>query len=620
MKYRTEIDGLRALAVVPVILFHAGFELFSGGFVGVDVFFVISGYLITTILIDDIEIKRFSLIDFYERRARRLLPALYLMMAITFIVSGFFWSPYDIKNVAQSIVATTFFANNLLLILEGNDYFNALNFEADINPLIHTWSLAVEEQFYMVFPLLLLIRSFKINSRYLPLILVLGMFSLSWALYRFNFTTPENQHYIFYATEARVWQLLLGSVCAVLIRDKLILKVNSFWSTLLASLGVMLLLASIFEIVSTETIGYLFFLIPSVGSALIILFTLNENYIKKLLSIRIFVVIGLGSYSLYLWHQPILSFFSYKLVQAVDKTHKIDTQTTLVALLLTAGVAFLSYFFVERPFRNRQLVKLSTLSLGLFVVSIVFVFIGSLGHATSGFWRQKISDRQHLYINSDLEVAKVKNSDWGKIENIQSPIGVIGDSTSQDLQKAFQSVGVRVDNFPLDGTCFKKIIINGDCRGTSLAALVDFVNGKSRVYLVSNILGEGKDAVDGYILMYEKFSIETEFFVIGPFQFNKVSNVSFVAASRGVNPEEIFFKAMDSRIKNVENLLLEKIPGSRFISKYNMYCDDKIKKCNLYDVNELPIFHDGLHHTVEGWRDYGLRMSRFIRSGYLAAV
>ena len=147
MKYRAEIDGLRALAVFPVIFFHAGFELFNGGFVGVDVFFVISGYLITTILIEDIENKRFSIVYFYERRARRILPALFLVMLSCIPFAWFWLTPNDLKDFGESLIAVSTFSSNFLFWLESG-YFEAT---AELKPLLHTWSLAVEEQYYIIF-------------------------------------------------------------------------------------------------------------------------------------------------------------------------------------------------------------------------------------------------------------------------------------------------------------------------------------------------------------------------------------------------------------------------------------------------------------------------------------
>ena len=155
MKYRPEIDGLRALAVVPVILFHAGFELFSGGFVGVDVFFVISGYLITTILIEDLENQRFSLVSFYERRARRILPALFFVMFVCIPFAWMWMLPSQMKDFSQSLVAVSLFASNVVFWRESG-YFDAA---AEEKPLLHTWSLAVEEQYSVIFPIFLYLAS-----------------------------------------------------------------------------------------------------------------------------------------------------------------------------------------------------------------------------------------------------------------------------------------------------------------------------------------------------------------------------------------------------------------------------------------------------------------------------
>ena len=151
MKYRAEIDGLRALAVLPVILFHAGFEWFSGGFVGVDVFFVISGYLITTIIISEMAEGKFSIVNFYERRARRILPALFFVMAACLPFAWVWLTPNDLKDFGQSLVAVSTFSSNILFWLESG-YFDRA---AELKPLLHTWSLAVEEQYYILFPIFL---------------------------------------------------------------------------------------------------------------------------------------------------------------------------------------------------------------------------------------------------------------------------------------------------------------------------------------------------------------------------------------------------------------------------------------------------------------------------------
>ena len=174
MKYRKEIDGLRALAVLPVILFHAGFKTFSGGFVGVDIFFVISGYLITTIIVDEVEKGSFSLRNFYERRARRILPALFFVMLCTLPLAWFFMLPQDLKSYSQSLVAVPLFLSNVLFWLTSG-YFDRVS---ELKPLLHTWSLAVEEQYYVLFPLFLMLV-WKLGKRWIiTLLLLVAIFSV----------------------------------------------------------------------------------------------------------------------------------------------------------------------------------------------------------------------------------------------------------------------------------------------------------------------------------------------------------------------------------------------------------------------------------------------------------
>ena len=181
MKYRSEIDGLRALAVVPVILFHAGFELFSGGFVGVDVFFVISGYLITTILIEDLENQRFSLVSFYERRARRILPALFFVMFVCIPFAWMWMLPIQMKDFSQSLVAVSLFASNVLFWRESG-YFDAA---AEEKPLLHTWSLAVEEQYYVLFPIFLFLAWRYGKNRVFWMIVAIACFGKNSQSFRF---------------------------------------------------------------------------------------------------------------------------------------------------------------------------------------------------------------------------------------------------------------------------------------------------------------------------------------------------------------------------------------------------------------------------------------------------
>jgi len=211
MKYRSEIDGLRALAVIPVIFFHAGFESFSGGYIGVDVFFVISGYLITTILINSLEEKNFSLIDFYLRRAKRILPALFLIMLICIPFAWMWMLPYDLKNFSQSLVAVTFFASNFLFTIESG-YFDS---QSENKPLLHTWSLAVEEQYYLIFPIFLFLCWKFGKNKIFWFIVILA--SISFIISEWGWRNKPIAN--FFLAPSRIWEIFAGSIAALIIKE-----------------------------------------------------------------------------------------------------------------------------------------------------------------------------------------------------------------------------------------------------------------------------------------------------------------------------------------------------------------------------------------------------------------
>ncbi|MDC0992886.1 acyltransferase [Alphaproteobacteria bacterium] len=218
MKHRAEIDGLRALAVVPVILFHAGFELFSGGFVGVDVFFVISGYLITTIIIEDLANKRFSIIHFYERRARRILPALCFVMMICVPFAWTLLSAASLNKFGNGLIGVSVFLSSVVFWRQ-QGYFAE---SAELNPILHTWSLAVEEQYYVLFPLFLVLAWRFGKSRVFWMIVVIA--SISLLLSEWGWRNKETAN--FYLAPTRAWELFAGSIAAFIVQKQEVQKNN----------------------------------------------------------------------------------------------------------------------------------------------------------------------------------------------------------------------------------------------------------------------------------------------------------------------------------------------------------------------------------------------------------
>lgn len=364
MQYRREIDGLRALAVLPVIFFHAGFSAFPGGYIGVDVFFVISGYLITTLILEGQRAGGFSLYDFYERRARRIIPALILVVAVTFPFGWIWLLPSDYLSYSKSLISVAFFSSNIFFWGESG-YFDGA---AELKPLLHTWSLAVEEQFYIFFPLLL-IYFLKFSRRGLAFSLA-GLAVLSFLLAQLGMSlNPSASFYLF---PARAWELLAGALAAIFLQRSGELPRLAYLHEFLSILGLFLVVVPIFVFDKSTPYPGWRAIFPVSGSLLLIVFARGQAGIAKLLSNNILVGIGLISYSAYLWHQPLFSMFRHYVGSEFHLSLAIGLCAT------TFLFAYLSWRFVERPFRLKG--EIHPKYLWVFVV-VGLVSVASIGAA-----------------------------------------------------------------------------------------------------------------------------------------------------------------------------------------------------------------------------------------------
>ena len=295
MRYHPEIDGLRAVAVVPVILFHAGFPAFSGGFVGVDVFFVISGFLITTIIVADLEAGRFSFARFYERRARRILPALFLVVVACIPFAWFWMLPGQLERFAQSVVSVCVFMSNVLFWRQSG-YFEPAT---DLRPLLHTWSLAVEEQFYIVYPVLLLALWRVAKGRVAAALTVAAAISLALCVVASQYQPTAN----FYLLPTRAWELFVGALCAL--RP---VRPHRRQDDLLAWAGLAAILVAVATFDETTPFPSLWTLLPVVGTCFLLIYAVPTSGPGRVLSTPSLVGLGIVSYGAYLWHQPLFAF------------------------------------------------------------------------------------------------------------------------------------------------------------------------------------------------------------------------------------------------------------------------------------------------------------------------
>lgn len=340
MFYRPEIDGLRTVAVMPVIFYHAGFSLFSGGFIGVDIFFVISGYLITFLLLREIhQTNSISIANFYERRIRRILPALIIVSSASSLAAFFWLPPILLENYGKALLSTFLFVSNIYF-WKNTGYFDIA---AEQNPLLHTWSLAVEEQFYIFFPLILILLFRYAKSSITLVITFCALISLALAEYFVH----KSQSAAFYLIIFRAWELLTGSLCAIyLMRNNSHADKPVKSNELLSFIGLIFLLASIFFLDHTMPFPGLS-AVPSVlGAALIICFSAN-TMTGKLLANKLMVGIGLISYSLYLWHQPVFAFARTRCQCELEPIAYYG----LICLCIV--LAYLSWKYIESPFRGK---------------------------------------------------------------------------------------------------------------------------------------------------------------------------------------------------------------------------------------------------------------------------
>lgn len=373
MKYRREIDGLRAVAVLPVIFFHAGIPMFSGGFVGVDVFFVISGFLITTIISSELDAGTFSIARFYERRARRILPALFIVMAATLPFAWFWMTPVDLKGFSQSLAAVPLFCSNILFYATSG-YFDTAS---EIKPLLHTWSLAVEEQYYVLFPPLLALV-WRYARRWATIALALAALVSLAAAQHFVRTHPS---FTFYMLPTRGFEILLGALISSKgpWRTTGEGRVADALRSALAAAGLVLIIGAVVFFDKSTPSPSLFSLIPTCGAALILLYAREDNFTGRLLGTPMLVGVGLISYSLYLWHQPLLAFARIR--YAYELSYAASAVVILDALILS----YLSWKYVEHPFRDRRVISLRVIAGSALALTLAFVSIGVLGWRENGF-------------------------------------------------------------------------------------------------------------------------------------------------------------------------------------------------------------------------------------------
>jgi peptidoglycan/LPS O-acetylase OafA/YrhL len=449
MSYRADIDGLRAVAVLAVLFFHADLGL-PGGFVGVDVFFVISGYLITGLILKDLNGGHFRMFDFWERRIRRILPVLTVVTLTSLIAAWFLFLPGDFKSCGRSMMAQVVLGANVNFWLDA-DYFAQA---AELKPLLHTWSLAVEEQFYLSFPFLLLAIHRVSRAAIVPVTLALCFVSFALSVY----CSYRHEAANFYLLPMRAWELLIGSFLAAIPARK---EAKRWVTESLSWSGLLAILCAVAFFNRETRFPGVAAVLPVVGAAVLIWTNSDrQTLVGKLLSTRPVVFIGLISYSLYLWHWPALVFWKYL---SIDPIPKSENALLLVASLI---LAVLSWKFVETPFRKRSILSSRVQVFSFAIISSAILLLAGLA----------IYRSEGLPSRLDAEVLRYSNgsvADFKFVEKMSYQVGL------KEIQ-----AGDLVELGSGDKRKPVEVLLWGDSHA---AALVPIVNSLCRKYSIRGV-------------------------------------------------------------------------------------------------------------------------------------
>ena len=614
INYKPEIDSLRAIAVFLVILFH--FELFmvTGGFIGVDVFFVISGYLITNLVMKDIVNNKFSIVEFYTRRIRRIIPALYSTIFIVIILGYFILSPEHSNRLGKSgISAATAYSNFFFWFESG--YFNHSKY---FKPLLHTWSLSVELQFYLIWPIILFTIFKLFKKKMIFFFLLIFLLSLFLSL-----TYSERTTGYFYFTLFRLFEFAVGSII-YLIKDDIKIKSND----LFFFIGILIIMSSSFGFSEKSIFPGINALAPSIGSALILITGGNLIFFKKIFINNFLIFFGKISYSLYLVHWPIIVFYRYIKLEPLQNIEKI------LLILVTIIISFFTYKFIELPFRkkdnNKFLISTKKIIL-IFILSLsVIILISNYLVSNNKFLKLSKNKQSTIRllekeaVSQSFKVkanARINHKNYFKDQNKPIKVLIWGDSHAGDL---YNSLRVTDEFFKLDLEylsydyfyCFRDKGFN--------AKILQFIKENLKLSL-HNCKVKVESYQDKYeilgksdlIILSSRWLKKTDFKeivkLINNYSSSKIIVVGrkpsffdiptlYIKSNKDLN--YLAYINKNKEIKDINNEIKQKSKKNDFIfyDIENLICSNK--KCTVMNKNHLLIT-DQDHWSYRGFIFYG---------------
>jgi peptidoglycan/LPS O-acetylase OafA/YrhL len=621
MRYRADIDGLRALAVIPVLLYHVGIPGFAGGFVGVDIFFVISGYLICGMIDGDIRSGTFSIGNFYKRRVLRILPALFVMFLVTSILAYLYCLPVELEDYSKSLASAVGSVSNVYFAATAG-YFDA---PAETKPLLHTWSLGVEEQFYFIVPLLMLLAYRFLPRRAKLLFAAAAVLSFAAAFV----VSYRNTTFVFYLTPFRAWELALGALLAI----RFIPAPKAKFGKDLCGTAGLLLLLGVIVFGSASAPLLLMTSLAGIGATLVIASSESGiSTVGRILSLRPLVFVGLISYSLYLWHWPLIVF------QRTDALFFPDSSSIMTKLVLIAtstGIAFLSWKFVELPFRSRASTTSKAMVFGMAsaamtsavaLCGLVLIVSGApfrfpdrvvaiaayLGYDPAAAFRAG-----HCYLGTNREQLDVPTC--MSLDAKRPNYLLVGDSHAAHLWLGLSSAMPDVNMMQATASMCRPVILPVSLLDTrACPKLMQFVfddflvNHKvDKVLLSASWKDEDIPALLATLDMLKSRGLDVT--VLGPI-------VEYDGALPRLLTEEILHNSpaiasgmrtpgIRERDRAMRRTVTE--TGAAYVSVYDSVCHDG--RCDEFAKGDIPLQFDGGHLTAEGSVKIAQRLSSSFR-------
>ena len=611
-KYSPEIDSLRAIAVISVIIYHAkiylfGYLLFPGGYYGVDIFFVISGYLITSKIFLDLKNKSFSFKSFYLKRARRILPALFFTIFISLILSWFSLMPNQFIDFAKSSLFTVSFISNYFFYFSGLEYGAVSGL---LKPILHTWSLGIEEQFYIVFPLIFYV-AYKNFKKYLILsFFFILIFSFIFAI----FFSYRDAILNFFLLPSRMWELLLGAMI-FFFKYQNPPVISKITSNLIIFVGLVLIFLSFVFIYDFYPTPNFKTLLPLIGASLIIIFYKKEGLLNKFLINKLAIWIGLTSYSLYLLHYPIFAF-----IRSLGLATSI-LEFFLVALLIFI-ISFLSYFFIEKPFRNSNLIS-DKIFITIIVSTLIVILIISGSIINKNGFKNRFPNLGTFSLDYQKYLREVDNLKYEigipqfKDKSTKN-ILVIGDSHGRGTFNAFKLNENLFKDFEfsiidIEIECLKTINDNFKICNNYMTNLQKNIFLNSEIIIISSSYSDNDllylgDVIKNLNLYNKKIIIFSNKPGFHFKNYKSIVDQFFIENKKLPLGQDIiqikrkYFNSIDNRSKKV-NIKLRQIAknyGLYYLDTSKLICNYEKSICEFITDDDEKIIFDDFHYTVEG--------------------